>query len=166
MSDLPYRPCVGVMVINRDGEVWMGHRPTREGDELRANDKRWQMPQGGVDKDEDPFDAAKRELWEETGVTSATLLGQTPDWLTYDLPSELIGTALKGKYRGQKQLWYAFRFEGAETEINISDPPDGAPIEFDAWEWVPVDEVPGRIVEFKRSVYDEVVRQFRSLCVQ
>lgn len=151
------------MVINREGFVWMGHRPQRLGDEIREGDKRWQMPQGGIDKGEDPLAAAKRELWEETGITSVSLLAQTPDWLTYDLPAELIGTALKGKYRGQKQLWFAFRFEGETSEINITEPPNGAPVEFDAWEWVPMTEVPERIVAFKRSVYDEVVLQFGPL---
>lgn len=163
MSDLPYRACVGIMVINREGCVWMGHRPQRLGDEIREGDKRWQMPQGGIDKGEDPLAAAKRELWEETGITSVSLLAQTPDWLTYDLPAKLIGTALKGKYRGQKQLWFAFRFEGETSEINITEPPNGAPVEFDAWEWVPMTKVPERIVAFKRSVYDEVVLQFDPL---
>ena len=160
MSELPYRPCVGIMVLNRDGDVWMGHRPAKPGDEFRENDKRWQMPQGGIDKGEDALAAAKRELWEETGITSATVLGQTEDWLRYDLPPDLVGVALKGKYRGQKQLWFAFRFDGNEDEINIANPPHGAPVEFDAWEWVPLGEVSERIVDFKRPVYEDVVRQF------
>lgn len=160
---LPYRPCVGIMVLNRQGKVWMGHRPSIEKDELGFEDRRWQMPQGGIDEGEEPEAAARRELWEETGITSATLLGATEDWLTYDLPEHLKGVALKGKWRGQKQLWYAFRFEGDESEINISHPPDGAPVEFDRWEWVDYDAVPRRIVAFKRGVYDEVCRAFAHL---
>lgn len=163
MSNLPYRPCVGIMIFNNQGKVWMGHRPRTLRDEILANDKRWQMPQGGIDKREDPFEAAKRELWEETGITTATLLAQTKDWLTYDLPDALIGTALKGKWRGQKQLWFAFRFDGDDTEINISHPPKGAPVEFDQWQWVDIAEVADRIVDFKRDVYLQVVRQFEPL---
>jgi len=140
-TSLPYRPCAGIMVLNTENKVWMGHRLAGDGDEIRADDKRWQMPQGGIDKGEKPVDAAKRELWEETGIKNATLLDQTPDWLTYDLPQDLLGTALKGKWRGQKQMWFAYRFHGHDSEINISHPPDGAPVEFDDWQWVDFDEV-------------------------
>lgn len=162
-TDLPYRPCAGIMILNSANKVWMGHRPTSNHEEVRVGDKRWQMPQGGIDKGESPVDAAKRELWEETGITNATLLGQTPDWLTYDLPTDLVGTALNGKWRGQKQMWFAYRFLGQDEEINISNPPDGAPVEFDKWQWVDIDDVAERIVEFKRDVYLQVVDQFRPL---
>ena len=164
MIDLPYRPCAGIMVLNRDGLVWMGHRPVKERDEFpQGTDRRWQMPQGGIDKGEDPLDGATRELWEETGMRTVTLLDRTEDWLTYDLPDELVGVALKGKYRGQKQRWFVFRFEGDESEINITHPPDGAPVEFDRWEWVEMARVPGRIVEFKQPIYEELVRRFAHL---
>ena len=142
----------------------MGHRPVIHNDEFKASDdKRWQMPQGGIDKGEKPLVAAKRELWEETGIQTASLLAEAPQWLNYDLPSDLIGTALKGKYRGQTQKWFAFRFEGSDSEINIANPPDGAPVEFDQWQWVDIQELPLRIVEFKRRVYEQVVDAFDHL---
>jgi len=121
------------------------------------------MPQGGIDKGEAPLDAARRELWEETGITSAQLLAEAPQWIRYDLPDEMIGKALKGKWRGQKQRWFAFDYGGDESEINISHPPEGAPVEFDAWRWADMEELPELIVPFKRSTYVEVVRVFRHL---
>ena len=164
---MPYRPCVGIMVLNRAGLVWMGHRPLRERDEFSTTgeDRRWQMPQGGIDEGEDAHVAARRELWEETGIRSVEPLARTPGWLRYDLPDELIGTALKGRFRGQKQLWFAYRFTGTDEEINIAHPPDGAPVEFDRWQWVPIGEVAERIVPFKRAIYDEVVETFRPFAV-
>ena len=161
--DLPYRKCVGIMIINSDNKIWMGHRPVINNDEFKPDDKRWQMPQGGIDKGEAPIAAAKREMWEETGITNATMLAESDDWLNYDLPKDMIGQALKGKYRGQTQKWFAFRFEGNETEINITNPPDGAPVEFDEWQWVDIEEVSTRIVYFKRDVYLQVVAQFTHL---
>ena len=163
-QSLPYRKCVGIMVINSDKKIWMGHRPVIHNDEFKPQDKkRWQMPQGGVDKGEAPLEAAKRELWEETGITKAKLLGEIPQWLNYDLPVDQIGVALKGKYRGQTQKWFAFQFEGDEREINITHPPHGAPVEFDQWQWVDIEDVTERIVAFKRDVYREVVKNFRHL---
>lgn len=161
-SDLPYRPCVGIMLLNAEGKAWAGRRmPNTE--TPAKDDFRWQMPQGGIDKGEDPREAAKRELWEETGVTSARIIGEVSSWLNYDLPPELIGTGLKGKYRGQTQKWFAFRFEGDESEINITHPPDGSEQEFDEWAWRDMHELPKLIVPFKRKIYQQVVAEFEVL---
>lgn len=157
-EDLPYRPCVGIMLINHDGLVWMGRRIPKW--ESTAIVNPWQMPQGGIDKDENPRDAAMRELEEETGVRNVEIVGETPDWLTYDLPAEAIGVALKGKYRGQKQMWYAMKFLGHDNEINIS-PDQGEKPEFDAWKWTAVDDITDMVVPFKRDVYTQVVSAFR-----
>ena len=160
---LPYRPCVGVMILNRDGLVWAGHRiPEPEG-EMEGAAHLWQMPQGGIDRGETALEAAKRELYEETGIRTATLIAEAPDWINYDLPDHLIGIALKGKYRGQTQKWFAFRFEGDESEIAINPPPGGHSAEFDHWEWKPMLTLPDLIVPFKRKVYDQVVEAFRHL---
>lgn len=162
-AQLPYRSCAGVMVLNRDNLVWAGHRLTPDFGELSLTDKRWQMPQGGIDKDEDPLAAAKRELWEETGMRSVSLIARAPEPIRYDLPEDLVGTALKGRYRGQEMAWFAFRFEGEESEINIDHPPDGAPVEFDAWRWVEMEALPSMVVDFKRPIYEAVVAAFRHL---
>ena len=160
-GQLPYRPCVGIMLINKDGLVWAGRRVPMNNTEYDGSAQLWQMPQGGIDKNEDPLKAAYRELEEETGVTSVSLLEAMPNQVTYDLPSNMIGIGLKGKYRGQKQNWYAFRFEGNDAEINID--PVGHEKEFDAWEWKPMAELPQLIVPFKRKVYDEVCAAFAHL---
>lgn len=162
-EDLPYRPCVGVMVINRDGLVWAGRRIPEENSEYDGSPQLWQMPQGGIDKGEEPLEAAWRELYEETGIKTASLLAEAPDWINYDLPAQLIGIGLKGKYRGQTQRWFAFRFEGSEDEIAINPPPGGHSAEFDAWEWKRMEELPELIVPFKRDVYLKVVAAFRHL---
>ncbi|MEP9372774.1 RNA pyrophosphohydrolase [Mesorhizobium sp. KR1-2] len=160
---LPYRPCVGVMVLNHAGLVWAGHRIPEPDGEMDGTDKLWQMPQGGIDKGEDPLPAALRELYEETGIRSVSLLAEAPGWIHYDLPADKVGVALKGKYRGQKQKWFAFRFEGDESEIAINPPPGGHEAEFDLWAWKRMVELPELIVPFKRKVYDEVVAAFRHL---
>lgn len=162
-EDLPYRPCVGVMILNRDGLVWAGRRIPDGNSEYDGSPQLWQMPQGGIDKGEDPLDAAYRELYEETGIRTVTLLAEARDWINYDLPPALIGIGLKGKFRGQTQRWFAFRFEGDESEIAINPPPGGHDPEFDAWEWKPMQELPGLIVPFKRAVYDQVIAEFRHL---
>lgn len=162
-EDLPYRPCVGVMVINRDGLVWAGRRIPEENSEYDGSPQLWQMPQGGIDKGEEPLEAAWRELYEETGIKTASLLAEAPDWINYDLPAPLIGIGLKGKYRGQTQRWFAFRFEGSDDEVAINPPPGGHSAEFDAWEWRRMEELPELIVPFKRDVYLKVVEAFRHL---
>lgn len=162
-DSLPYRPCVGVMVLNRDGLVWVGHRIADSDSEMAGTARLWQMPQGGIDEGEEALPAAHRELYEETGIRSVSLLGEAPDWINYDLPRELVGIALKGKYRGQTQKWFAFRFEGDESEIAISPPPGGHTAEFDRWGWKPMAELPELVVPFKRKVYDEVVAAFKHL---
>jgi putative (di)nucleoside polyphosphate hydrolase len=154
-----YRPCVGIMLINRDGLVWMGRRFDKPNDEGKG--QWWQMPQGGIDKDEDPGEAALRELAEETSVTSARLIAESPRWYRYDLPEHLIGKSWNGRYRGQMQKWFAARFLGEDSEIDLNPP--GHKQEFDQWRWVPMDEVAGMIVPFKREVYTQVIRDFRHL---
>jgi putative (di)nucleoside polyphosphate hydrolase len=159
--DLPYRPCVGIMLLNKAGLVWAGRRVPINNSEYDGSAQLWQMPQGGIDKNEDPLKAATRELEEETGITSVTFIEAIPDWITYDLPLDMIGIGLKGKYRGQKQRWFAFRFDGDDSEVNID--PVGHEKEFDAWEWKPMADLPGLIVPFKRKVYDEVCAAFAHL---
>jgi putative (di)nucleoside polyphosphate hydrolase len=162
-EDLPYRPCVGVMVLNAQGLVWVGRRIPIADSEHAGTSKLWQMPQGGIDPGEDPYPAALRELYEETGMKTVSLLAEAPDWINYDLPADLIGIGLKGRYRGQTQKWFAFRFEGDESEIAINPPPGGHEAEFDAWDWKPMAELPNLIVPFKRGVYETVVSTFSSL---
>ena len=160
---LPYRPWVGIMVLNAAGLVWAGHRVPEPDSEDAGSPLLWQMPQGGIDKGEDPLPAAYRELYEETGMRSVALVAEAPDWIKYDLPPERVGVALKGKYRGQTQKWFAFRFKGNESEIAINPPPGGHTAEFDRWEWKHLEDLPGLIVPFKRKVYEEVVAAFRHL---
>jgi putative (di)nucleoside polyphosphate hydrolase len=156
-----YRPCVGIMVLNRDGLVWIGRRPDAK-DSPEGAGSWWQMPQGGIDADEDPARAAHRELVEETGMTSVQVIAESADWHTYDLPAELQGKVWGGRYRGQRQKWIAMRFLGPDSEVNIT-PPAGLEVEFDMWRWVPASEVTGLIVPFKRAVYERVVAEFAPL---
>ncbi|AXS38961.1 RNA pyrophosphohydrolase [Breoghania sp. L-A4] len=161
MSDTPpltHRPCVGVMLINRDGLVWVGRR--MDGPEQEDAAHRWQMPQGGIDKGEDPLAAARRELFEETSVSSISLLAEATDWYSYDLPAAVAGQAWKGKYRGQTQKWFAFRFEGDDSEIDVIKPPHGHKPEFSAWRWEKAENLPQLIIPFKRDVYEKVVATF------
>jgi putative (di)nucleoside polyphosphate hydrolase len=156
MDGLGYRPCVGVMLVNAEGRVFVGRRiDNREGDW-------WQMPQGGVDKGEDLREAALRELAEETGVGPAavSIIGRMEEALRYDLPDELMGKLWGGKYRGQEQVWFLARFTGSDGDIDLEahDPP-----EFCDWKWVEPDDLPELIVPFKKRVYRAVVEAFREL---
>ena len=154
-DDLPYRPCVGIALFNRAGGVLIGRR---KGDEARAGFD-WQMPQGGIDKSEEPLSAARRELFEETNVSSVSLLGEALEWLKYDLPPQ--AGRWRGRYRGQTQKWFAFRFEGEESEIDINRPAGGAhAAEFDAWRWERLENLPALVIPFKRGVYETVAREF------
>lgn len=159
LEDLPYRPCVGLAVFNAQGRVFVGRRTG--GPEHVDATHSWQMPQGGIDEGEDPFEAALRELYEETNIRSIKRLGETADWLKYDIPRDIAGQAWKGKYRGQKQKWYALRFTGSDAEIDIATPGGGAhKPEFVEWRWEKLENTPALIVPFKRSVYKDVVKTF------
>ena len=155
-QELGYRPCVGVMLVNREGKAFVGKRiDNREGDW-------WQMPQGGVDKGEDLLDAAHRELHEETGVAQhhVEVLMKMEEDIAYDLPEELIGKLWGGKYRGQMQSWYLMRFIGEDTDVNLEahDPP-----EFCEWQWLEPEKLPDMIIPFKKRVYRTVLEAFRDL---
>jgi putative (di)nucleoside polyphosphate hydrolase len=154
-----YRPCVGIMLLNAQGRVFVGRRRDMPSDEGGANF--WQMPQGGIDRNEDPAKAAHRELYEETSVRSATIIAESATWRRYDLPPHLIGVSWGGRYRGQEQKWFAMRFSGDDSEVNLSPP--GHRAEFDLWQWAPVDRLIGLIVPFKRELYAQVVAEFRHL---
>lgn len=162
-ESLPYRPCVGLMVLNARGLVWVGRRVAEPDSETGDRPQLWQMPQGGIDAGEEPLRAAYREIFEETGMESLKLIEEAPGWIKYDLPPDRIGITWNGKYRGQKQKWFAFRFHGEEEEIRINPPPGGHKPEFDQWAWRPMADLPGLIVPFKRKVYEEVVATFRHL---
>jgi putative (di)nucleoside polyphosphate hydrolase len=162
---MPYRDCVGTAVFNHEGKVLIGRRKIGgDPEESALHGAPWQMPQGGIDKAERARDAASRELFEETSIRSVELIAEAPGWIYYDLPDEMLGIALKGKYRGQRQRWFAYRFTGDEAEINVLKPGDGtAPAEFDMWRWEELVRLPDLIVPFKKQAYLEVVTAFRDL---
>ena len=146
-----YRPNVGVVLFDARGCVWLGRRSKTKGP------YNWQFPQGGVDEGEDLYAAALRELQEETGITTVTFLGRTEDWITYDFPAGWTGSKAQKGWRGQKQVWFAFRFDGDEHEIDLNA---HLPPEFDAWRWGRLDDAPHRVVPFKRETYDHVAKAF------
>ncbi|MGH6827380.1 MAG: RNA pyrophosphohydrolase [Rhizomicrobium sp.] len=151
-GSLPYRPAVGAMLLNRHGLVFVGRRidQTVEG---------WQMPQGGIDDGEDPAEAVFREVKEEVGTAKAEIMAEMDEWVTYDLPPHLVGIAFHGKFRGQRQKWFALRFLGENEDIDLfaHEP------EFSAWKWLEIEELPGVIVPFKRASYAKVIAAFRHL---
>ena len=152
-DDYPqHRPNVGVVLFHPDGRVWFGRRAGTPGP------NNWQFPQGGVDAGEDLFDAALRELEEETGVTSVEALGRTEGWITYDFPPAYADEKATRGWKGQKQAWFALRFTGEESEIRLDH---HAEVEFDAWRWGRLDEAPELVIPFKRAAYEKVVDAFR-----
>lgn len=160
MSTLPYRPNVGAVLFNRQGEIFVARRadlPNAEG-----APGGWQLPQGGIDADEDPRAAVLRELAEEIGTGAATIIGEHPDWLTYDLPPELIGRALGGRYCGQRQRWFALRFHGQDSDVRLDLDPHP---EFDAWRWASLAELPSLAVGFKRPIYEVLAQSFQRFAV-
>ena len=154
MSDLPYRPAAGIMLVNAEGKVFVGQR-------LDSTLEAWQMPQGGLDPGEEPQAAALRELEEETGIAPrfVEIVACAPEELLYDLPEDLVGKLWKGKYRGQRQAWFLARFTGSDKDVHI----DTAHPEFRAWKWVEPSRLPDIIVPFKRKLYEDVLRHFAHL---
>lgn len=154
-SSLPYRPCVGICLFNKRGEVFVARR-------IDTDLEAWQLPQGGIDEGETPETALFRELGEEVGTQNAKIIGEHPGWLAYDLPVDLIGKVWKGRYRGQTQKWYALKFLGKDDEIQIETQHP----EFSAWHWSPLGDIPDLIVPFKRDLYLEIVRTFTPIAQQ
>lgn len=153
IARLPYRRCVGVMLVNRVGHVFVGQR-------IDTDAPAWQMPQGGIDEGESVTEAALRELWEETGVTAdkVRIEAETPGWLPYDLPHEIVPRIWKGRYKGQEQKWVLMRFLGQDCDVNIATEHP----EFSEWRWLPPEDLLAHIVPFKRAVYAQVLDAFRA----
>jgi putative (di)nucleoside polyphosphate hydrolase len=153
LSDLPYRLNVGAALFNAAGHVFVGRRA----DLPAGMDHVWQMPQGGIDPGENPRTAIFRELEEEIGTAKADILAEHPDWLSYDLPAHLVGQAFGGKYRGQKQKWFALRFTGSDSDINLNAHTHP---EFIQWRWAPLNDLPNLAVPFKRDIYTTLTHAF------
>jgi putative (di)nucleoside polyphosphate hydrolase len=153
-ENLPYRAGVGVMLVNADKRVFVGQR-------FDSTVEAWQMPQGGIDPGEDPYQAALRELEEETGVPGrlTSHIAETADWLDYDLPDELLGTIWKGRYRGQRQKWFALRFHGTDADVDLLAHEAAGHAEFKAWQWAGLDQLSALIVPFKRDLYTRIVSE-------
>jgi putative (di)nucleoside polyphosphate hydrolase len=159
MSDKPYRPNVGVALFNAKGDVLIAHRFKDDGPEVIYPGLEWQMPQGGIDPDEDPRKAVFRELWEETGVKNADYLAET-DWMTYEFPPYDGPPHRLAQFRGQRQKWFALRFAGTESEIDPITPRNGQEPEFDEWRWERLDRVAALVVPFRKEIYQTVAREF------
>jgi putative (di)nucleoside polyphosphate hydrolase len=160
-GDLPYRPNVGIALFNAAGRVLIAKRLRDDGPEVIYPGFEWQMPQGGIDPDEDPRPAAMRELLEETGITSAEYLGETPDWMTYEFPHYDGPPHRLAKFRGQRQKWFALRFTGRESEIDVTQVhANDAEPEFGEWRWERLARVPELVVPFRRAVYGHVAETF------
>lgn len=178
------RPCVGIALFNSKGQVWAGRRFKKsaalrqlEAEGKEANGQAdneaglWQLPQGGIEAGEKPLAAAKRELWEETGIKEAAFLAEAPRWLSYTLPPALLaakrgGRPFGGSYRGQKQKWFAFLYQGDESEIAINPPPKADEIEFDAWGWRELEDIAAHIIFFKREVYRQMAAEFAPIAAK
>ena len=167
MSEIhkPYRANVGIALFNRDGRVLIGRRFKDDGPEIILPGLAWQMPQGGVDPDENPREAVMRELWEETGVTHADYLGETGP-TTYDFPAYDGPPHRFSVFRGQRQIWFALRFTGDDAEVDPLTERNGQPAEFDAWRWERLDRVADLVVPFRREVYRQVARDFAGFAVE
>jgi putative (di)nucleoside polyphosphate hydrolase len=156
VNDLPYRPNVGAVLFNRKGLVFVARRADMRN--VAESARGWQLPQGGIDEGEDPRVAVFRELEEEIGTRNAEVIGEHPDWLTYDLPPDLLGVAWRGRYRGQRQRWFAMRFNGEDSDIHLDLSPHP---EFDTWRWVRLSELPSLAVPFKRTIYEALAASFQ-----
>ena len=151
-KELPLRVGVGIVLLNKENEVFVGKRIDNPGNF-------WQMPQGGINNKEDFFDAAKRELEEETSIKSIELIRQIEGWLTYDLPENLLGKIWQGKYRGQKQKWFIFKFLGSDNEINIKTKEP----EFLDWKWIKFEKLPEIVIDFKINIYKKIKKELLNL---
>ena len=159
-EDALYRPCVGLAVFNRAGLVFLGRR--ERGPETGNTDFAWQLPQGGIDPGEEPRQAVMRELYEETSIRSASVIGEADEWLRYDLPARAARQSWKGRYKGQRQRWFALRFEGEDSEIDVLHPGGGKhKPEFTEWRWEELARIPELVIPFKREVYEAVVKAFK-----